>query len=153
MSTHSYSRLWTHLVWETLRREPMLDKGAAVKASSFLNDYSLEKGIYMKINYFNAEHTHALIDLPTRYSIEDVIQLFKGGSSHWINQQKLIKGRFAWGVGYGAFSVSHSDVDAVARYIANQEEHHRKRTWSEEYELFVKRYGLEWRSDKAVELV
>ena len=55
MSTHSYSRLWTHLIWETLNREPMLDKQAAAKASSFLTDYSLEKGIYMKINYFNAD--------------------------------------------------------------------------------------------------
>jgi putative transposase len=54
----------------------------------------------------------------------------------------------AWGGGYGAFSVSHSDVARVARYIANQEEHHRKRTYAEEYELFVKRYGLEWRSEK-----
>jgi putative transposase len=95
VSTHSYSRLWTHLIWETLRREPLLDKRAAAKASSFLKDYSLQKGIYMKINYFNAEHTHALIDLPTRYSIEDVIKLFKGGSSHWINQNKLLRGRFA----------------------------------------------------------
>ena len=82
MSTHSYSRLWIHLIWETLGREPMLDKRAAARASSFLNDYSLEKGIYMKINYFNADHTHALIDLPTRYSIEEVIKLLKGGSSY-----------------------------------------------------------------------
>ena len=71
MSTHSYSRLWIHLIWETLNREQMLDKRAAAKASSFLSDYSL--------------NTDALIDLPTRYSIEEVIKLFKGGSSHWIN--------------------------------------------------------------------
>ena len=62
MSTHSYTRLWTHLIWETLNREPMLDKRAAAKASSFLTDYSRHHGIYMKINYFNADHTHALID-------------------------------------------------------------------------------------------
>jgi REP element-mobilizing transposase RayT len=126
----------------------MLDKRAAAQASSFLTEYSLEKGIYMKINYFNADHTHALIDLPTRYSIEDVIQLFKGRSSHWINHERIVKGRFAWGGGYGAFSVSHSDVGRVARYIASQEEHHRKRTYAEEYEKFVKRYGLEWRSEE-----
>ena len=147
MSTHSYTRLWTHLIWETLNREPLLDKGAAAKASSFLTGYSRQHGIYMKINYFNAEHTHALIDLPTRYSIEEVIQLFKGGSSYWINQSKIIKGRFAWGVGYGAFSVSHSDVSRVASYIANQEEHHRKRTYVEEDGMFVKKYGLEWRAE------
>jgi REP element-mobilizing transposase RayT len=95
MSTHSYSRCWLHLVWETLRREPMLDKRAAVRASTNLTEYSLEKGIYMKINYFNADHTHALIDLPTNLTIEQVIQLLKGSSSHWINQNHLVKGRFA----------------------------------------------------------
>jgi REP-associated tyrosine transposase len=148
MSTHSYSRLWIHLIWETLRREPMLDKRAAALASTNLTGYATEKNIYMKINFFNADHTHALIDLPTAMSIEEVVQLFKGSSSHWINQQKIIRGKFAWGCGYGAFSVSHSDLDRVAGYIANQEEHHRKWTFAEEYGLFVKRYGLEWRDEE-----
>ena len=148
MSTHSYSRIWLHLIWETLAREPMLHREAAVRASKFLTDYSLEKGIYMKINYFNADHTHALIDLPTNKCVEDVIQLFKGGSSFWINDQKLLRGHFAWGRGYGAFSVSHSDVERVANYIARQGEHHKKRTWSQEYQLFVERYGLEWRDEE-----
>jgi REP-associated tyrosine transposase len=143
MSTHSYSRCWLHLIWETLNREPVLNKRAAARASIFLSDYSQEKGIYMKTNYFNAEHTHALIDLPTNLSIEQVIQLFKGASSHWINENRLLRGTFAWGRGYGAFSVSHSNVRRVAAYIAGQEEHHRKRSFAEEYELFIKRYGLE----------
>jgi putative transposase len=59
----------------------------------------------------------------------------------------MLKGHFSWGRGHGAFSVSHSDVDRVARYIANQEEHHRTKTFAEEYELFVGRYGLEWRDE------
>jgi putative transposase len=147
MSTHSYSRCWLHLTWETLRREPMLDKRAASRASVNLVEYSCEKGIYMKINYFNADHTHALIDLPTNLTIERAVQLLKGSSSHWINENRLVRGHFAWGRGYGAFSVSHSDVDRVADYIARQEEHHRKRSFAEEYELFVKRYGLEWRDE------
>ena len=148
MSTHSYSRLWIHLIWETLAREPMLDKRAAAQASGYLMNYSSEKRIYMKINYFNADHTHALIDLPTNMCVEEAVKLFKGSSSHWINQNRLIRGKFAWGRGYGAFSVSHSDIDRVARYIANQGEHHRKRTFAQEYELFVKRYGLEWRDEE-----
>ena len=148
MSTHSYSRCWLHLIWETLRREPMLDKRAAAQASRNLSQYSYEKGIYMKINYFNPEHTHALIDLPTNLTIEEVIKLLKGSSSHWINEQQLVKGRFAWGRGYGAFSVSQSDLDRVVRYIAGQEKHHRKLSFAQEYELFVKRYGLEWRDEE-----
>lgn len=126
----------------------MLDKRAAVLASANLLEYSLEKGIYMKINYFNADHTHALIDLPTNLTIEQVVQLLKGSSSHWINQNRLVRGKFAWGHGYGAFSVSQSDISRVANYIARQEEHHRKRSFAEEYQIFVKRYGLEWRDEE-----
>lgn len=95
MSTHSYSRCWLHLIWETLRREPMLDGRAAARASASLTEYSREKGIYMKINSFNADHTHALIDLPTNLTIENVIQLLKGRSSHWINENSLLRGHFA----------------------------------------------------------
>jgi REP element-mobilizing transposase RayT len=75
----------------------------------------------MKINYVNADHVHALIDLPTGVSIEVVVQLLKGSSSHWINSNDIIKGKFAWGRGYGAFSVSESNVDAVAKYFAGQD--------------------------------
>src|SRR5205085_7159928 len=108
MYTHSYSRCWLHLIWETLRREPMLDKRAAVNASLNLTEHARDKGVYMKINFFNADHTHALIDLPTNLTIEQVVQLLKGSSSHWINEQKLLRGKFSWRRGYGAFSVSHS---------------------------------------------
>jgi REP element-mobilizing transposase RayT len=126
----------------------MLDKRAAANASANLTAYARTKGIHMKINFFNSDHTHALIDLPTSLAIEEVVQLLKGSSSHWINEQKMLRGRFAWGRGYGAFSVSQSAVERVARYIASQEEHHRKKTFAEEYERFVQSYGLEWRDDE-----
>ncbi|MDX6528532.1 MAG: REP-associated tyrosine transposase [Blastocatellia bacterium] len=147
MSRHSYSRCWLHLIWTTLDREPMLTRPAAAKASRFLTQYAVEKNIYMRINYCNPEHVHALIDLPTSRSIEEVMKLLKGSSSHWINENRLLRGRFSWGRGYGAFSVSHSHVDQVAAYIANQQEHHRKKTFPQEFQLFVKRYGLKWHED------
>ncbi len=147
MSLHSYSRVWLHLIWTTLDREAMLTKPAAAQASDFLTNYALEKSIYMKINNFNADHVHSLIDLPTSKSIEEIMQLFKGSSSHWINANKLLRGRFSWGRGYGAFSVSHSHVDRVAAYIAEQEEHHKKKTFSQEFEALVKRCGLQWYDD------
>ena len=147
MSIHSYSRCWLHLTWATLKRERLLPKPSATKVSRFLHDYAREKRIYMKINFVNPDHTHALIDLPTSYSIEEVIKLLKGASSHWINANRIIPGKFAWGRGYGAFSVSHSNVGAVAKYIADQEAHHRKKTFAEELEAFVRAYGLQWRDD------
>lgn len=122
----------------------------AAKVSKFLSDYARDKGIYMKINFVNADHVHALVDLPTSMSMEEMMQLLKGASSHWINENRLIPGKFGWGRGYGAFSVSHSDVARVAKYIAEQEEHHRKRSFADEFKLFVERYGLKWHDDKAV---
>jgi len=107
----------------------------------------------MKINYVNPDHVHALVDLPTGLAIDDMMQFLKGGSSHWINQKNLLAGKFAWGRGYGVFSVSHSGLEEVAKYIAGQEEHHRKRDFSEELKLFVKRYGLSWKDDKPLKTV
>jgi REP element-mobilizing transposase RayT len=80
-----------------LERRPLLSKSAAAKVSSYLSEYASEKGIYMKINYVNPEHVHVLIDLPTNLCIEDVMQLLKGGSSHWINESNLQPGKFGWG--------------------------------------------------------
>ncbi len=101
----------------------------------------------MKINYVNAEHVHALIDLPTKHSIEETLKLLKGASSYWVNQNRIVPAKFAWGRGYGAFSVSQSNVDGVSKYIANQEEHHRRKTFAEEYQKLVRAYGLEWRDE------
>jgi REP element-mobilizing transposase RayT len=136
-----------HVIWATLERRPIITKSAAAKLSAYLTSYSSEKGIYMKINYVNPEHVHALVDLPTNLCLEEMMQLFKGSSSHWINEMNLVPGKFGWGRGYGAFSVSHSGVDEVAEYIANQEEHHRKKNFFEEFKLFVKRYELKWHDD------
>jgi len=119
-----------------------LQRKARKRVSQFLSAYANEKQIYMMINYINADHGHALIDLPTTLSVNEAVKLLKGSSSHWINAEGLITGKFSWARGYAAFSVSHSNVEKVARYIANQEEHHRVKTFAEEYEAFIQRHGL-----------
>src|SRR5437660_2792521 len=145
MSVTSYSRCWIHLIWATANREKLLNKAAAARVSCWLSQYADEQGVYMKINYVNAGHVHALVDLPTSLSIEKLIQLLKGSSSHWINSNNLIAGKFAWGRGYAAFSVSESNVKQVAAYIARQEEHHRVRTLAEELRESIDRHGLHWK--------
>ena len=129
-------------------RERVLNKKAAAGLSQYLVEYTDQHGVYMKINFVNPDHVHALIDLPTGFSIEKVVQLLKGSSSHWVNSSDLVTGKFAWGRGYGAFSVSHSNVDLVARYIAEQEEHHRVRTFTDELREFIDRHGLRWRDEE-----
>jgi putative transposase len=147
MSVHSYSRCWIHLIWGTLNREKLPHNEAAARVSQYLSKYAETNGIYMKINYVNADHVHALVDLPTDQPVEKVVQLIKGSSSHWINANNLIAQKFAWGRGYGVFSVSESNVSQVAAYIAGQQEHHRMRTFAEEFKEFVNRHGLHWRDE------
>jgi putative transposase len=102
----------------------------------------------MRLNYVNADHVHALIDLPTGNTIEEVVKLLKGATSHWINQNSIVEQRFAWGRGYGVFSVSQSNVARVAKYIAEQETHHHKKTFLEEYRNFIKAYGMQFREEE-----
>jgi putative transposase len=91
MSVHSYSRCWIHLIWGTLNRQKLLDTQAAARLSRYLNEYADTKGVYMKINFVNADHVHALIDLPTNLSVEELIQLLKGSSSHWVNANNILR--------------------------------------------------------------
>jgi len=137
------------LIWGTLNRAKLLNKTAAARLSQFLTQYAEEQGIYMKINYVNVDHVHTLVDLPTALSIEKLVQLLKGSSSHLMNSNEIITGKFARGRGYGAFSVSESNVTQVAQYIAHQEEHHRVRSFAEELREFIDRHGLKWRDEES----
>src|SRR5262249_62310023 len=110
MSLHSFPRCWINLTWATLRRERVLAKRAAIEVSGFLSDHAKRKGGYKAINYVNPEHVHALIDLPTAYSVEQVVQLLKRASSHCIHRNTPIPGRFRRGPGYAAVSAPHSEV-------------------------------------------
>lgn len=141
MSVRSYTKIWLHLVWGTHNNIKFLsDRNLRKEISHYFYKYADEKNIYMKVNYVNADHVHALVDLPTGKTIEEVLQLLKGSSSHWINQKVNFK--FSWKVGYGAFSVSDSNISKVVNYIMNQEEHHRVKNFTEEYEEFVRKHNL-----------
>ncbi len=124
MSVRSFTKMWLHLIWRTKNRDKSLvDREFRKSISKHLYKNSDGKEIYMKANYVNSDHVHALVDLPTNKTVEDVARLLKGESSSWINNNVGFK--FAWGSGYAAFSVSESNIDKVVKYIINQEEHHR----------------------------
>ena len=143
MSRHSYTKVWLHIIWGTLRREKVLiSKKIRKEISTYLYQYAQDKSIYMNINYVNADHVHALIDFPTNITLENLVQLLKGGSSHWINKRNILPGKFSWARGYSIFTVSHSNVDKVKNYIMKQHEHHRKRTFLEEYQRFISSHDL-----------
>lgn len=90
------------------------------------------------------DHTHAFVGLRPAMAISDLVRDIKNNSSNFINEKRLVKGRFSWQEGYGAFSYSHSHIQNVYDYILNQEEHHRKKTFKEEYIEFLKRFEIEY---------
>ena len=90
------------------------------------------------------DHIHAFIGLRPSMAIADLVRDIKNNSSNFINDRKLVKGKFSWQQGYGAFSYSHSHINNVYQYILNQEEHHKKKTFREEYIEFLKKFEVEY---------
>lgn len=89
-----------------------------------------------------SDHCHCLISLGSDQNIEKIVQLLNGESSHWINKNKLTLGKFSWQDEYFAVSVSESMIESVRNYIKNQEKHHQKKSFGEEYKEFIERYNF-----------
>jgi REP element-mobilizing transposase RayT len=91
-----------------------------------------------------ADHVHILLGYRPHQSLSDLLQDIKGSSSKWINEKKFTRSKFAWQEGYGAFSYSHSHLSKVINYIKEQEQHHKKITFMEEYKSFLKTYEVKY---------
>ena len=102
----------------------------------------MSKGIHLDFINGYTDHVHTLISLKSDQTVAKVAQMLKGESSHWINQTELLNVKFEWQDEYIAISVSESIVDKVREYIKNQEVHHRKKSFSEEYQEFIDKYGF-----------
>jgi len=107
----------------------------------FINKSNKEK-IHIEKLHIRPEHIHILFELPSTMSMDKVARLLKGESSFWINENNLTSFKFKWQRGYGAFSVSASQLDIVKNYITNQDKHHKIKTFAEEYTEWQKKYGV-----------
>ena len=136
-----YIRVWIHAVWATKSRHPFLSKDIRQKVFDHIKSNAIKKEIFIDCVNGHADHVHCLISLGGEQTIAKVIQLLKGESSFWINNQNLCREKFAWQDDYFAVSVSESVVDSVRAYIHNQEEHHNKKTFQQEYDEFMEKYG------------
>jgi len=88
------------------------------------------------------DHLHIFVGLHPTQAISDLMRIVKGESSEWINKKRLVSGRFEWQEGYGAFSYGHSQIDQVCQYILKQKEHHKKKTFLEEYHELLERFEV-----------
>ena len=138
-----YVKIWVHLVWTTKDREPSLSKEIRKILFDHIRKNARTKGIYLDFINGYLEHVHCLISLKSGQNIDKIMMLLKGESSFWINRQKIIQKKFELQDEYFAVSVSESAVNRIRDYIKNQEEHHRKRSFQEEYNEFMRKYGFE----------
>lgn len=133
----AYVKILIHAVWATKNHCPYLTKDVKEKLLAHIWENARKKEIYIKRINGHLDHLHCLLSLNADMSIAKTMQLIKGESAHWMNKQNIIKEKFEWADEYYAASVSEGAVMAVQNYIEKQEEHHKHKTFSEEYEEFI----------------
>ncbi len=144
-----YTKVMIHYIWATKNRVHSITKDLKPLLLQHIKENSIKKGIFIDTLNCVSDHIHLIVSLGTEQTIAKTAMLIKGESSFWVNQQKLIKEKFQWQEEYIALSINYSAVDKVRLYIKNQEAHHKKTTFTEEYSDFLEAHMLELDSAKA----
>ncbi len=139
----AFIKVWIHLVWATKNRKPFLVPDIRQKIFTHIRENAKTKNIHIDFVNGYTDHIHCLVALNQEQTIAKVVQLIKGESSFWINKISICKEKFEWQEEYFAVSVSESGINKVRDYIKNQEEHHAKKTFQQEYDEFMEKYGFE----------
>ena len=139
----SFINVYVHYVWATHNRIPNLTSEIRREVFNHIRENAKKKNIYIDFMNGHADHLHCLVSLGDSLSIGEIAQLIKGESSFWINKNKLTKEKFGWQDEYLAVGVGDEKLEVVRNYIAAQEEHHKKITFNQEYDKFIKRYGFD----------
>jgi REP element-mobilizing transposase RayT len=100
-----------------------------------------------------SDHIHILIGLRPAMALAELIRDVKADSTEWVNKRKLARGKFGWQEGYGAFSYGHSQLDVIIRYIQNQEKHHRRRSFKDEYLTLLRKFEIEFKEKYVFEFI
>lgn len=131
-----------HYVFSTKKREKLIDESIKIRLWAYIGGIARENKMIPLVVGGTNDHVHLLITLPPTMNISKAAQLIKIGSSKWIHKEFPEHKEFAWQSGYGAFSVSFGRIPNIVNYIKNQEDHHKKKTFAEEYIEFLKLNGI-----------
>ena len=141
--SQSLSKIWTHLVFSTKERYPFLvDPTVRHDMHAYLATTLKANNCPTLLVGGVSDHVHALFILSKNHSIASIVWAIKRASSKWVKDEARELRKFHWQEGYGAFSVSQSHVEQVQKYILNQEKHHRKKTFKDEFREFLKKYEI-----------
>jgi putative transposase len=135
---HTYASNFIHCIFSTKDRRSLIPVGRATELYAYLGGIARSEGFSLAAAGGTANHVHVLFVLPASYSLASAVQKLKGSSSRWMGKN------FSWQEGYGAFSVSPSQVPVLKKYLQNQEEHHRTRNFEEEFVALLRSCGIEY---------
>ena len=141
---NTYTQLYIQIVFAVKHRENMISKQNKEELQKYITGIIRKRDQKVLAVNCMPDHTHIFVGLKPTIAISDLVRDIKAASSGFINEKEWIKGKFNWQEGYGAFSYAHSQLTNVIQYINNQEEHHRKRTFKEEYFEFLKKFEIDF---------
>ncbi len=141
---NTYTQLYIQIVFAVKGRPNLIPKQHREELHKFISGIVQKRKQKLLSIFCMPDHTHILVGLTPDISISDLARDIKAGSSKFINDNNWFQGKFNWQEGFGAFSYSRSQIDTVIKYILNQEEHHKKKTFKEEYLDFLKKFEIEY---------
>jgi len=141
---NTYTSLHYHIIFSTKNRERWITTDIEQRIWEYLGGIAKQNDVKaLQIGGVD-DHVHLVLGIPPTLSISKVLQLLKGGSSKWVHDTFPALAAFEWQDGYGAFTVSKSQLPEVIEYVKNQREYHRVRTFQEEYRAFLEKHGIEY---------
>jgi len=141
---NTYSQIYIQIVFAVKGRENLITQEKREELHKFITGIISNREQKLLSIFAMPDHVHILIGMKPNIAISDLVRDIKAGSSKFINDSKWINGKFNWQEGYGVFSYSKSHLDNVIKYILNQEEHHKKQTFKEEYHSFLEKFEIEY---------
>jgi len=141
---HTYAKIYIHCVFSTKNHHKTITEDLRERLWSYMGGIARQNTISILTIGGIEDHMHLFLSFPPSISISEALQRIKGGSSHWVHTNFPFRRNFGWQEGFGAFSVSPCRVEATIDYIKGQKEHHRKRTFMEEYLELLREYGIEY---------
>ena len=139
---NTFTQIYLHIVFAIQDRISFIKPEWKDELYKYITGITQNNGHKLIAINGTTNHLHIAVGYKPHQLIPDLMQDIKGDSSKWINAKKFVKGKFSWQAGYGAFSFSHSQIDMVVKYINNQEQHHKKKSFREEYIELLKKYNV-----------
>jgi putative transposase len=141
---NTYSQIYIQIVFAVKGRQNLVSKNHRELLHKYITGIVQARGQKMLSIFVMPDHVHVLLGLKPNLSVSDIVRDIKAGSSKYINDNNWVMGKFQWQEGFGAFSYSKSQLDNVINYILNQDEHHKSKTFKQEYIEFLEKFEIDY---------